>query len=145
MDALYERQQTAAPVATPTQSNSMNKFQGTIIILLLCIGLALLGWFTFEVSAGFDERMQAGLTRITAIEEKIQAPVQWEYKIESFPDRSFDQRINAMGKDGWELVFARRASDGADYSPTFSYEMIFKRLKKVESETVTKKPLEKDK
>jgi hypothetical protein len=134
MDALYQHP-TAAPVGNPTQtlSNSMSKFQGTVLILLLCIGLALLGWYVFEVSGRFDDRLQAGIARIDAVNEKINASIQWEYRIESFPDRSFDQRISAMGKDGWELVFARRASDGADYSPTFSYEMIFKRPKKLDS------------
>jgi len=117
----------------------MSKFQGTILIVLLCIGLALLGWYTFEVSGNFDERLQTGIAQLDAIKEKINEPVQWEYKLESFPDRSFDQRINAMGRDGWELVFARRASDGSDYSPSFSYELIFKRPKKVESQLPAKK------
>ena len=134
MDATYQHQSNTDSLnSLPTfPSNSMTKFQGTMVILLLCLGLALLGWYTFEVSAGFDERLQAGIARIDAINQKINAPVQWEYKIESLPDRSFDQRINAMGREGWELVFARRASDGSDYSPSFSYEMIFKRPKKVE-------------
>jgi hypothetical protein len=144
MDTLYQSQQSAAPLIQ-APPNSMNKFQGTMVILLLCVGLAILGWFTFEVSAGFDERIQTGITRVAAIEDKINAPIQWEYKIESLPDRSFDQRINAMGKDGWELVFARRASDGSDYSPTFSYEMIFKRPRRVETETASKNAPKKDK
>ena len=51
----------------------------------------------------------------------------WEYKITSVPDGSFDNEMNMLGKEGWELVFARRASDGMTSSPTFSYEMILKR------------------
>lgn len=135
MDATYQNQSGNGPinyVAMP-ETNSMSKFQGTMIIFLICIGLALMGWYTFEVSAGFDERLQTAIARIDGLNQKIDAPVQWEYKIESFPDRFFDQRMNTMGRDGWELVFARRASDGSDYSPTFSYEMIFKRPKKIES------------
>lgn len=133
MDVLFQddtKVVTTSPA--PRLPNSMTTFQGTIIILLICLGLGLLGWFVFEVSAGFDSRLQAGIERLDKVNEKINAPVQWEYRIESLPDRSFDQRINAMGRDGWELVFARRASDGSDYSPTFSYEMIFKRPKKTE-------------
>ena len=148
MDAIYHDQSTTGSVNNvPTQSDTMSRFQGTMVILLLCVGLALVGWYTFEVSAGFDERLQTGIARIDAVNEKINAPTQWEYRIESFPDRSFDQRINAMGSDGWELVFARRASDGSEYSPTFSYEMIFKRPKKIETGHIDKKqkPVEKNK
>jgi len=145
MDALYQDHLPPVSAATQTPSNSMSKFQGTMVILLLCIALALLGWYTFEVSAGFDERMQSVITRVEKTNEKISALIQWEYRIESFPDRSFDQRINAMGRDGWELVFARRVSDGSEYSPTFSYEMIFKRPKKVESESTEKESSLKEK
>jgi len=134
MEALFPDDSTPTPTPNAITSSSISKFQGTMLILLLCIGLALSGWYIFEVSAGFDDRLQTGIARIDAISNRLNSPVQWEYRIESFPDRSFDQRINAMGKEGWELVFARRASDGSDYSPTYSYEMIFKRTKKVDSE-----------
>lgn len=133
MDSSYQQPSSIDSVNNAvSQPNSMTKFQGTMMILLLCIGLAMLGWYTFEVSAGLDERLATTIARLDAVNKKINAPIQWEYKIESIPDRSFDQRINAMGREGWELVFARRASDGSDYSPTFSYEMIFKRPKKIE-------------
>ena len=116
----------------------MTQFQATVVILLMCIGLGLLGWYTFEVSPGFEERFDSGLAKLSAVSDKMNAPGQWEYRIESLPDRTFDQRINALGQEGWELVFARRASDGSDYSPTFSYEMIFKRPKKFNTESSEK-------
>ena len=50
----------------------------------------------------------------------------YEYKIESIPDASFKASMDAAGFEGWEAISARRASDGAS-SPTFSYEVIFKR------------------
>lgn len=53
----------------------------------------------------------------------------WEYTIKSVPDGSFDEEMNKMGLDGWDVVFARRASSGSSSSSTFSYEMIFKRQK----------------
>src|SRR6266498_3553997 len=135
MDSLYEDQAvgTALPYAPLPVSNAMTRFQATIVILLLCIGLGLLGWYIFEISSRNEERIQAGIERIDIISGKINAPIQWEYRIETVPDLSFDQRVNAMGKDGWELVFARRASDGSTYSPVFSYEMIFKRPKKIDA------------
>ena len=140
MDALYQDDARAVTGGDTLlhSSNSMNKFQGSIVILLMCLGLGLLGWFVFEVSASLDARLQAAVERIDKVNEKVNSTIQWEYRIESIPDRSFDQRINAMGRDGWELVFARRASDGSDYSPTFSYEMIFKRPKKIERDTSEK-------
>ena len=51
--------------------------------------------------------------------------VRWEYRIESPDDYSFDTAMNELGEDGWELVFARRATNR--FSDGASYEMIFKR------------------
>ncbi len=52
--------------------------------------------------------------------------VAWEYKIEAVSDLFFIESMNGYGKDGWELVSARRAvTDGVA-----SYECIFKRVKK---------------
>ena len=50
----------------------------------------------------------------------------WEYKIDSIPDVKFEESINKLGSEGWELVFGRRARGIGD---EFSYEMIFKRPK----------------
>jgi hypothetical protein len=55
------------------------------------------------------------------------AEQKWEYQIVALPDVLFDKQLNELGKDGWELVSARRASNGSTYSPIFSYEMILKR------------------
>jgi hypothetical protein len=51
----------------------------------------------------------------------------WEYTVESIPDSQFTSRMDGLGAKGWEAVSARRASDGASYNPTFSYEIILKR------------------
>jgi hypothetical protein len=51
----------------------------------------------------------------------------WEYMILSVPDDMFTQQLDRLGANGWEMVFARRASDGNTPHPTMSYEMIFKR------------------
>ena len=52
-----------------------------------------------------------------------QKMTKWEYTIESIPDMEFSTKINELGKQGWELAFARRAlSDGSGI-----YEIIFKR------------------
>lgn len=60
----------------------------------------------------------------TLIGNKTKA-VAWEYQIESVPDLSFDETMGELGKEGWELVFARRAKDAI--TDDFSYECIFKR------------------
>ncbi len=52
---------------------------------------------------------------------------QWEYTIESPSDTSFETALDHLGKQGWELVFARRAT--SEYGPA-RYEMIFKRPKR---------------
>ena len=59
--------------------------------------------------------------------QKTQAVV-YEYKIDSIPDTSFTETMNQTGNDRWELVFARRAKDSD--TDKFSYECIFKRVKK---------------
>lgn len=53
--------------------------------------------------------------------------LQYEYKIESFEDLVFDTGINRLGDEGWELVFARRALTGEEYSRRGIYECIFRR------------------
>lgn len=49
----------------------------------------------------------------------------WEYMIASPNDLVFETELSKFGKEGWELVSARRATSGAGGSA--SYEMIFKR------------------
>jgi len=48
----------------------------------------------------------------------------WEYWVESPKDELLHERFVALGREGWELVFARRATDSGT---TALYEMIFKR------------------
>jgi hypothetical protein len=72
------------------------------------------------------------LLALTAIEavslyDSAFTKAEYTYKIVNVPDSSFDSSMNYEGVRGWELVTARRASDGSTYSPTFSYECIFKK------------------
>jgi hypothetical protein len=57
----------------------------------------------------------------------VQAP-RWDYMIQSVPDLSFDTVMSELGGAGWELIFARRASNGGTGGfMVMSYECIFKR------------------
>ncbi len=60
-------------------------------------------------------------------------PVKWEYKITAIPDGDFDTSMNKYGVDGWELIFARRATSGSisDSGSRAEYEVIFKRPIKI--------------
>ncbi|MEO0771374.1 MAG: hypothetical protein AAFY72_18465 [Cyanobacteria bacterium J06649_4] len=58
--------------------------------------------------------------------QKAQA-ASWEYEITSVADLSFDEKMDELGKEGWEFVFARRARD--PITEDYSYECIFKRRK----------------
>jgi hypothetical protein len=51
----------------------------------------------------------------------------WQYLVKSVADEHFDDQMDKLGGDGWEVVSARRASNGADRNPVFSYELILKR------------------
>ena len=53
-------------------------------------------------------------------------PPEWEYLVESVPDVTWTIATNKLGAEGWELVFARRASSSSR-DREYSYEMIFKR------------------
>lgn len=55
----------------------------------------------------------------------------WDYLIEPVADGMFDGRMASLGADGWELVFARRASSGrfGDDDSEMLYECIFKRAR----------------
>ena len=49
------------------------------------------------------------------------------YMTTSFPDEQLTEKLGQVGSRGWDMVFARRASNGNNYAPAFFYEMIFKR------------------
>src|ERR1044072_4191353 len=73
-----------------------------IIVTLLIVVVSMMSWNTFRGE-------------------------KWEYKIEAVNDLTFTTDINKLGEDGWELVFARRASAGSldsGVKPEFSYEII---------------------
>lgn len=53
----------------------------------------------------------------------------YEYMIKAINDTTFTAEMDAIGSKGWEVVSSRRASDGSERNPTFSYEIIFKRRK----------------
>ncbi|KQC11119.1 MAG: hypothetical protein APR54_11260 [Candidatus Cloacimonas sp. SDB] len=84
----------------------MSKNQAGWIIFLLMIIIAFCCFFTLK---------------------SLKNKVAWEYKLESTSDYAFDDEINEYGNDGWELLFARRAT--SSYSDGACYEMIFKQEK----------------
>lgn len=53
----------------------------------------------------------------------------YEYMTASPGDYGFSEEMNKLGAQGWKTESCRRASDGADYSPTFSYECVMSRPK----------------
>ena len=93
--------------------NSEILFNVTMVLLVL-IGLTIVGLLTFDETQ----------TR-TGIRDKIVDRPQWEYTIESPDDLFIEDELERLGAQGWELVFARRAT--SDITDGVSYEMIFKR------------------
>jgi hypothetical protein len=54
-------------------------------------------------------------------------PEQWSYVVFSPKDESLVEELDKVGSLGYEVVSARRASNGDRNSPIMSYEMILKR------------------
>ena len=52
----------------------------------------------------------------------------FDYKIVGVHDLDFDKEMAALGADGWDLVFARRATSGGSFD-TPMYECIFKHVR----------------
>ncbi|NJM56915.1 MAG: hypothetical protein HC857_05040 [Synechococcales cyanobacterium RU_4_20] len=55
------------------------------------------------------------------------ARTQWEYRIVSIEDVDFNQALVGLGKDGWELAYARRAIAEEGQVEYSLYEVILKR------------------
>ena len=53
----------------------------------------------------------------------------YEYMTAAPSDYTWTEEMNALGAEVWKADSCRRASDGADYSPTFNYECIMSRPK----------------
>ena len=51
----------------------------------------------------------------------------WEYTIASIDDNVFDDEMQRLGAEGWELASSRRAISGKGESSKGLYELIFKR------------------
>ena len=101
----------AASAPTKDARRSPSTLVTPIVLLLLSACVTLLAWPLFKPAAHRE-----ALTR-------------WEYTVVAIPDAGFQAAMNKLGDEGWELVFARRASDGSRYDPEFSYEVILKRPK----------------
>jgi hypothetical protein len=75
--------------------------------------------------------MVVGMIYVSHVNEvgplTLGAHPRWEYMIASPSDAAFSTEMSKLGDDGWEMVSARRASDGGEYTKKFSYEVILKR------------------
>jgi hypothetical protein len=92
----------SSPTAAPAQPSRLPSF---LIFLLLLAVVALLAYDRF------------GPARV----------LQWQYTIIAPDDAMFDQEMNKLGRDGWELVSARRATSGSGYTSSAAYEVILKK------------------
>ena len=69
----------------------------------------------------------AVLTAVGFQAYKTAAPERWSYVIAAPKDEYLLESMEILGAAGYELISSRRASDGAEYKPKISYELILKR------------------
>lgn len=80
--------------------------------IVVAIAIALLFWIGLELAA------------IERLLNKQKTPPQFEYAVVAPDDSLFDIEMNSLGKRGWEIVSARRATSALSSA---SYEVIMKR------------------
>jgi len=69
-----------------------------------------------------------GLIAFANLWNQIKPRGQWEYLVQGIPDERVVADLNSIGRQGWEIVSARRAISGPAEKPTFvGYELILKR------------------
>lgn len=90
----------------PGLLNSIGRHRGLLIaiVVLLLLNLAL--------------------TVLAAVRGTPALNPQWEYYTVEIRDSEFDEKMDRLGRQGWELAFARRATGKFDLPV---YEVIFKR------------------
>lgn len=81
-----------------------------IIIVLLALIV------TFQLTSQFNIFDKVGITT-----------TQYKYRVEYINDISFDALTAELGREGWEIVNARRAKGESDYD--YGYELILKKKK----------------
>jgi hypothetical protein len=102
-----------------------------VILFAICVLygvsllIAMIGYLVSKVPGALSGAGDIHyLSQIThKIERQLSTPPKWSYLTKAIPDPDFDTEMRELGKNGWELVTARRALDGA--AP--KYEVVMKR------------------
>lgn len=107
---------------TNTEDHRINLYEG-----FLASSLPSRGQFGWLIALLVVVVINLGVVIALLINGQESEPQKWEYKIEAPQDVLFEIKVNELGREGWELVTARRATGGSGYGDSASYEMIFKR------------------
>lgn len=67
------------------------------------------------------------IASLLAVQTFDHPPERWQYTVVAPSDANLKNVLDRAGADGWEVVSARRASNGDSENPTFSYELIMKK------------------
>lgn len=107
----------AEPDSTAALLEEILAVRSLLLVLCSIVGLACAGLIGIGVTG----------ILLLAGASKEESP-QWEYTVTSPPDAVFTKELNDLGKQGWQLVFARRAIDSLTNEA--SYEVILQRRKR---------------
>jgi hypothetical protein len=55
---------------------------------------------------------------------KVIGTTKWEYRVESVSDLRFEAEANLFGSEGWQVVSARRATQGEGGPPVYEFVLM---------------------
>lgn len=110
-------------------SDSRNFASAGIVVATIVAGVAAMMYQQHQqqtVAVQWQERNAREIAKLREAAAQDDTPAKFEYRLSSPRDADFEKQCNALGSEGWELVYARRARGGI-LGDEMLYETIWRR------------------